>query len=100
MDSSIFGCFVNFPAAQENLRNPTDMQWIQQNQLEDLALFDMRQWLPQFYVPKTIHDLEVLCFKTDPAAPEHEWRICIPSALLNDFVRWFHLVQGHAEKSA
>ena len=90
-----FDRFVNFPS--DDFRNPMDLKWIQQHQFEDEELNRIRQCNPNQYVTKFIDDLPMICYRKDHLVPENEWKICIPSALLSDMIRWNHVLLGHCE---
>ena len=89
-------CFLNLPDA-EMMRNPLDPQWMQENQFEDEQLNARRQDRPELFPVKYISGVPLIHYRTDPAElDEMNWRIAIPSGLLNDVVKWFHMVLGHA----
>ena len=92
-NSAPFDSFVNFPS--DNIRNPMDLKWIQEHQFEDKELNRIHQSNPNQYVTKFIDDYAMICYRKDPLVPEHEWKICIPSLLLGDMIRWNHVLLGH-----
>jgi hypothetical protein len=38
------------------------------------------------------NDVQLIC----QVRPNKPWRICIPTSMVNDIIRWYHLVLGHA----
>ena len=88
-----FDGFVNFPS--DNIRNPIDLKWIQQHQFEDEELNRIHRSNPNQYVTKFIDDLPMICYRRDPLVTESEWKICIPTSLLDDMIRWNHVMLGH-----
>lgn len=94
-DEELVDCFVNFPP-QPNLRNPLELQWIQAHQFEDQQLNEMHQRNPERYPTKYINAIPLICYKYSQDTPESEWKICIPTLLLNDVIVWYHHILGHA----
>jgi len=94
-DSNFMDCFVNFPA-QPNLRNPLDLQWIQTHQFEDLQLNNLHQQFPRKYPTRYINNIPLICYRRNENEQENEWKICIPTVLLNDMIIWYHHILGHA----
>jgi len=95
-NSAPFDSFVNFPA--DNIRNPMDLKWIQQHQFEDEQLNHTHKSNPNQYVTKFIDDLPMICYRKDLLVPENEWRICIPSVLLDGMIRWNHVYWAIVER--
>ena len=86
---------MNFPA--DNMHNPLDIVWIQQNQFADHNLnAQHHQQCPDTFPVKYVNQCPFICYQHDPNDPENAWWICIPTILLNDIVHWFHLILGHA----
>lgn len=89
-------CFLNLPNPGE-MRNPLDPAWMQQNQFEDQLLNDRRAERPNTFPVKEVSGVGLIHYRDDPAEQDStKWRIAIPSGLLHDVVKWFHLVLGHA----
>ena len=97
-DDEMLDCFLNLPPAQD-MQYPLDRQWIQQNQFNDVILQATRAANPQRYPVKYFGTVPLMCYKDQPDDPEHKWRIYLPNDLLDDTIRWFHLVLGHAGKT-
>jgi hypothetical protein len=38
------------------------------------------------------HDVNVICYIPEPGTP---WKICLPTAMLHNTVRWYHLSLNH-----
>ena len=90
-------CFLNFPA--NIVGNPLDLEWIQRLQFEDERLQQRRHEFPALFPVKYIDNIPLLCYRIDPHLPQNEWRICIPTAALQDTIQWFHLILGHRGKT-
>ena len=88
-----FVTFINFPT--DNIWDPLDLKWIQQHQLEELALNRIHKTNPKQYVTKFMDELPMICYRRDELVPESEWKICIPTSLLDDMIRWNHVLLGH-----
>ena len=48
---------------------------------------------------KILGNFPIICHVKDPEQVENQWKIALPTALLEDVVIWFHLVLGHAGQS-
>jgi transposase InsO family protein len=89
-------CFLNLPT-QRQMRYPLDLRWIQENQFEDMELNDMKQKHSGNFPVHTIDDVPLICYRRDHLDDNtNNWKICIPSGLLQDMVKFFHKVLGHA----
>jgi hypothetical protein len=82
-NDEMLDCFLNLPL-QNEMCYPLELAWIQHNQFEDEQLNAKRQIQQNMYPVKHINNIPLVCYRDNPAAPENEWRICIPTVLLND----------------
>ena len=98
LDAELLDCFLNLPAP-DHIRNPMNMQWLQQNQFEDFQLLQQREQHPQQFPVKYMEGVPVICYQQNPQLEANEWKICIPTGLLDDMIKWFHLVLGHGGKT-
>jgi hypothetical protein len=93
---ALLDCFLNLPAA-EVMRNPIDVQWMQTKQFEDVHLNIQRQRLPITYPVREVMGVPLVHFRGDPSDDnEYNWKIAIPTSLLENVIAWFHSVLGHA----
>jgi len=89
-------CFLNLPDPGV-MRNPIDLQWMQENQFEDEDLNETRAARPLSFPVRDIGGVALIHYRDDPGDEnETNWRIAIPEGLLRDLVKWFHSVLGHA----
>jgi putative transposase len=92
-DDDLLECFLNHPPLEE-MQYPLNYQLIQQNQFDDEQLQQLRQQRPQEYpIIDMGNDVQLIC-QLRPNNPT--WRICIPTSMVNDIIRWYHIVLGHA----
>ena len=92
----LLDCFLNLPAPQQ-MRNPIEIAWIQENQFEDAELEQMRQQHPLNFPVRHFGNHPLVCYRHDHLDQnELGWKICIPTALLQNTVEWFHRILGHA----
>jgi hypothetical protein len=90
-DDDFLECFLNHPPLEE-MQYPLDYALIRQNQFEDEALQNLRQQKPEEYqIMDMGSDIQLIC----QVKPDRPWRICVPTVMIDDIIRWYHLVLGH-----
>jgi len=100
MDSpALAKCFLNLPNP-DVMRNPIDIDWLQENQFEDLDLNNRRADQMRTYPIRNISGQPIIHYQYDPDDQNKmNWKIAIPQGLLENMVKWFHEVLGHAGES-
>jgi len=100
MDSpALAECFLNLPNP-DVMRKPIDVDWLQENQFEDLDLYNRRADQMRTYPIRNISGRPIIHYQYDPDDEnEMNWKIAIPQGLLENMVKWFHEVLGHAGES-
>eukprot|EP00957_Ditylum_brightwellii_P110658 8439311-Ditylum_brightwellii.AAC.1 len=93
-DPESFESFLNHPPL-EVMPNPITMLNIQQHQFQNLLLNAMRCQYPQQYPVKTIKDRPLICYKERTHDQAGDWKIALPTALVDPVVQWYHFVLGH-----
>jgi hypothetical protein len=93
-EPEILEAFLNYPTLQEMV-NPITMQNIQQHQFEDEGLNARRQQAPEHFPIKEIEGRQVICFRRDPNSAPGEWKIAMPTTLVDPIMQWYHKVLGH-----
>jgi transposase InsO family protein len=92
-DDDLLDCFVHLPG-QQNIPFQMDYQTIAEAQAQDTALLQHAEKEPtkvgQQLLAPNVH---VYCYVPQPGA---SWKIYLPTSLLTDIVRWYHLALGHA----
>lgn len=95
-DPKLLDCFLNLPP-QQQMRNPVEIRWLQENQFEDQQLNQARVDNPLRFPSKNVMGYNLIHWRNDHLDnDEMNWKIAIPSPLLNDIILWFHSVLGHA----
>jgi transposase InsO family protein len=90
-DDEMKDCFLNHPPLEE-MQYPLDFGLIRQNQFDDAQLQLLHQQKPLEYpVMDMGNDVQLIC-QVRPGKP---WRIAIPTVMVDDIIRWYHLVLGH-----
>ena len=46
---------------------------------------------------KNINIMLLICYRVTPHALPNNWKICIPSTLINHVIRWYNVVLGHPD---
>jgi hypothetical protein len=92
-DDNFLDCFLNQHPPLTEMQFSLDYQLIQQNQFKDEQLQQIRQQRPQEYpIIDMGNDVHLIC----QVRPNRPWRICMPTNMITDIIRWYHLVLGHA----
>ena len=94
MDKEIYEFFLNHPPL-ERMRNPITIQNIQTHQFEDMELNRMHQTHPDKYPVKMIQNRPLLCYNPNNDNQGGNWKIALPSTLLDDVIHWYHVMLGH-----
>ena len=53
------------------------------------------QQFPLVFPTKIINNISIICKRQEFPLQDDEWRIVIPAAMINNVIRWYHLVLGH-----
>ena len=77
------------------MQNPLDSERIQQFQFTDVELETQRQQQPHRFPIKIIQGRPLVCYRTHPNDLEGDWKIALPTSLMNDVIQWYHRVLGH-----
>ena len=73
--------------------HPLDFQALATAQNQDNTLLQELQADPQHYARVLMdHNVQSICYMPQANAP---WKICIPDALLDHMITWYHLVLSH-----
>ena len=91
-DDDLLDCFVHLPAS-EGVPFVLDYNTIRDAQAGDARLQHLRQTKPnQFGEMLLAPNTRLWCY----APPNHaEWKIYLPTQLLDNAIRWYHLALGH-----
>jgi len=91
-NTDLLDCFVHLPAA-EGIPFDLDYQSIRNAQVGDACLEALRQDKPASFVEQLLApDVSVTCYIPEPNAP---WKIYLPTNLLDNAIKWYHLALGH-----
>ena len=91
-DDDLLDCFIHLPGDQE-VPFVLNYQTIRDAQVKDARLVALQQAKPKSYADQLLGpDTTVTCYIPEPGAP---WRIYLPTGLLDNSVRWYHLALGH-----
>jgi hypothetical protein len=93
-EPEILEVFLNYPE-WEQMVNPITMPNKQQHQFEDEDLNQRRQQMPEVFPIKQLQGREIICYRSEPNAAPGDWKIAIPTALMNPILLWYHMVLGH-----
>ena len=93
----VLECYLNLPEAQVPENNPLSYEYIAEQQQQDEKLQALRAKYPKNYFYKRLDDDvdEILCHVKDGHDYNTQWRIALPESMLDETVKWFHIVLGH-----
>ena len=85
-------CYLHHPNEPPCPVNHLRLRHFQQ---QDQRLLQLHQQFPQQYPYRSFGGVNLICFQPTPT----RFKVMIPNGLLNDIVRWYHLVLNHAGSS-
>ncbi len=90
-DDGLLDCFLNHPPLEE-MAFPLHYVLLQQHQFEDLQLQALLQQRPlEYQVMEMSAGVLLIC----QIRPDKPWRIALPTTMVDNVIRWYHLVLGH-----
>mmetsp|Transcript_24146 Transcript_24146/g.44899 ORF Transcript_24146/g.44899 Transcript_24146/m.44899 type:complete len:256 (+) Transcript_24146:851-1618(+) len=91
-DDNLLDCFIHLPA-QQGVPFQMDFKTISEAQLQDAALLQEAHANPQKLSQQLLApNTQVYCYTAQPGG---SWKIYLPTGLLKDAVKWYHLSLGH-----
>ena len=51
---------------------------------------------PVHFPVKIINNITIVCYHEQITMTDNQWRIAIPTSMIGDVIRWYHLVLGHS----
>jgi hypothetical protein len=97
-DDELVECYLNHPDINNQLVLPIDYNVIKQHQDADVALQQLLQNKPNHFIPegfpKSNPTINLICYSK--TLQNDNWRICIPTPLIDQTVQWFHVSLCHA----
>ena len=95
-DADLLDCFVNLPAS-EGIPFVLNYKQIREAQLRDARLQALLIDRPASFANQLLAaNLNLSCYIPEPGAP---WKIYLPTELLENAIRWYHLALGHLGQS-
>ena len=91
-DDDLLDCFINLPV-QQNVPFRMDFQTIAEAQLQDAALLEHNRTDPT-KVKRQLKAPDTPVY-TCAESIGGSWKIYLPTSLLQDAVKWYHLALGH-----
>ena len=86
--------FLNHPPL-EAMQNPITILNIWQHQFEDVPLNQRIQQFPYLFPVKHIEGRPLIFYRPYENTPEGDWKIALPTSLINPVLHWYHHVLGH-----
>jgi hypothetical protein len=91
-DQDVLECFLIYPAVDVDHPFALDFDTIAQAQNEDATLLQSLASKPNFGRLQMSEDANLICYIPGPNQP---FKVCIPDALLNDIIHFYHLALNH-----
>jgi hypothetical protein len=93
-DSKVEQCYLNLPKDMVE-DNPLDLENIKERQDHDEKLMQSTVQYQEWYIRKTIKDVDdILCY-IKPGDYPANWKIALPEDLIKPTIKWYHQVTGH-----
>ena len=83
--------FLNLPH-RSLMENPLEMNNIEQHQIHCQELQRLRTVNPTMYPTKLINGRQLIVHQE---RNQERWRICLPTSLVHQVVKWYHFTLGH-----
>ena len=87
-------CYLNLPY-EDIEENPLNLQRIRDKQRNDDSIAKWRQKNPDHFKEVQLGSVEDLIVYIKDIAEPNNWRIVLPDSMLDETVKWFHIVTGH-----
>ena len=87
-------CYLNLPNASA-VDSPLDIQTINKKQKEYDKLIAQVEKHRNLYFKKKLDSHSIICYSKDREQRSANWQIALPTSLVKDAVKWFHIVTGH-----
>ena len=89
--------FLNIPYDHPMEQHPLNLEAILHNQQNDQELQDRRSKHPQNYPSRTLStDVQpIMTYVYPHHNPDTQWRIALPSNMIQPTISWFHQVLNH-----
>ena len=85
-----FDCFLNYPQLRE-MQMPIKFARIRDLQETDQDIqLNLQHGHPSYVMKQMTANISLVFYRATQQTPESEWRIVIPTALLEDAVLWYH----------
>ena len=94
-NNEMIECLLNLPLYQYNDNLLTLINIANQQQNDTYLIQNAQLDLVHFPV-KIINNITIVCYREQLTMIDNEWRIVIPPSMIDDAVRWYHLVLGHS----
>ena len=87
--------FLFYPRLDSQNRHPFHFSTIHMYQQQDPSLLALAKSEPRLFAQQ-LGGYPIICHREN-TQPNSAWRICIPDALLDRLVQWYHLSTNHQE---
>ena len=87
-------CYLNLPN-NSAVESPLDIQNISEKQQKDKQLLARLSKHKELYFKKDIDGHTVICYCKNKEERNSKWRIALPTNMIKQTVKWFHVVTGH-----
>ena len=96
-DKDMLDCFLNLPYEHPIEQNPLNLEAIHLYQQADQDLQDRRARRPHNYPTRVLStDVQPIITYVHPHHnPDTQWRIALPSIMIQPTIEWFHQVLNH-----
>ncbi len=89
-------CYLNFYMIYPE-QNPLSYEYLREKQQADKQLLALQQEYPEQYINMNLDDDvdNIICYVKQGHDHNSQWKIALPTSMLDETVKWFHTVMGH-----
>mgnify|MGYP006174693059 CR=1 FL=1 len=93
-------CYLNFPNTTYPEQNLLSYEYLHEKQQADEQLLALQQIYPEQYINMNMdNDVNgIISYLKQGQDPNSQWKIALPTSMLDKTVKWFQMVMGHSSE--
>ena len=94
-NNKMIECLLNLPSYHQYNNNLLTINNIANQQQNHTYMMQNAQLDPEYFPVKIINNITIICYLEQITMIDNQWRIAIPPSMIDDVIRWYHLVLRH-----